>query len=59
MKIEEGGKASAVQKEGATLRSLVVTPSAGGGLMLVGGDPEGVGLRAVELPKGAYKASSK
>ncbi|MDQ5836521.1 MAG: PQQ-like beta-propeller repeat protein [Acidobacteriota bacterium] len=59
MKIEEGGKQSAVQKEGAALRSLVVTPSPGGGMMLVGGDPAGVGLRAVELPKGANKAASK
>lgn len=59
MKIEEGGKQAATQKEGAALRSLVVTPSPGGGLMLVGGDPAGVGLRAVELPKGANKAASK
>ena len=59
MRVEEGGKPSAGQKVGAALRSLVVAPAAGGGLMLVGGDPAGVGLRAVELPKGAYKASSR
>jgi hypothetical protein len=59
MKVEEGGRQAAGQKGGAVLRSLVVAPSVGGGLMLVGGDPAGVGLRAVELPKGAYKASSK
>ncbi|PYS85512.1 MAG: hypothetical protein DMF67_00750 [Acidobacteria bacterium] len=59
MKVVEGGKQVEGQKAGAVLRSLVITPSAGGGLMLVGGDPAGVGLRAVELPKGAYKASSK
>lgn len=59
MKIEEGYKLAEAWKGGGTLRTLVVTPSAGGGLMLVGGDPAGVGLRAVELPRGAYKATSK
>jgi outer membrane protein assembly factor BamB len=59
MKIEEGYKLAEAWKGGGVLRTLVVAPSAGGGLMLVGGDPAGVGLRAVELPKGAYKASSK
>jgi outer membrane protein assembly factor BamB len=59
MKIEEGFKLAEAWKEGRTLRTLVVTPSPGGGLMLVGGDPAGVGLRAVELPKGAAKAASK
>ena len=59
MKIEEGYKLAEAWKGGGTLRTLVVTPSAGGGLMLVGGDPAGVGLRAVELPKGANKAASK
>jgi outer membrane protein assembly factor BamB len=59
MKVEEGGKQIAGQKPSAVLRSLVITPSVGGGLMLVGGDSAGVGLRAVELPKGAYKASAK
>src|SRR5947209_20459154 len=53
MKVEEGGsKRPAEQKAGGSLRSLVVTPSLSGGGMLVGGDPERIGLRAVELPKG-------
>jgi FG-GAP-like repeat/PQQ-like domain len=59
MKIEEGYKLAGAWKEGGTLRTLVVTPSPGGGTLLVGGDPAGVGLRAVELPKGANKAASK
>lgn len=59
MKVEEGYKLAEAWKEGGTLRTLVVTPSPGGGLMLVGADPAGVGLRAVELPKGANKAASK
>lgn len=59
MKIEEGYKLAGAWKEGGTLRTLVVTPAPGGGRMLVGGDPAGVGLRAVELPKGANRAASK
>jgi outer membrane protein assembly factor BamB len=59
MKIEEGYKLAEAWKPDGTLRTLVVTPSPGGGLMLVGGDPAGVGLRAVELPKGVNKAASK
>jgi hypothetical protein len=59
MKVEEGGKRPVEQKAGGSLRSLVVTPSLSGGGMLVGGDPERVGLRAVELPKGSVKTASK
>jgi len=59
MKVEEGGKATAAQGPGGSLRSLVVTPALGGGGMLVGGDPGRVGLRAVELPKGSVKTASK
>jgi hypothetical protein len=57
MRVEESGKASG-QKSGR-LRSLVVTPALGGGGWLVGGDPAGTGLRAVELPKGSVKTASK
>lgn len=57
MRVEESGKAFE-QKSGRT-RSLVVTPALGGGGWLVGGDPAGTGLRAVELPKGSVKTASK
>jgi hypothetical protein len=57
MRVEEGGKVLA-QQSGRT-RSLVVTPALGGGGWLVGGDPAGTGLRAVELPKGSVKTASK
>ncbi|MDT7690395.1 MAG: FG-GAP-like repeat [Acidobacteriota bacterium] len=59
LKIEEGGRAATEQKEGGALRSLVVTPSLGGGGLLVGGDPARTGLRAVELPKGSVKTAAK
>jgi hypothetical protein len=57
MRVEESGKVSG-QASGRT-RSLVVTPALGGGGWLVGGDPAGTGLRAVELPKGSVKTASK
>jgi len=58
MRVEESGKAGA-EKSGGRTRSLVVTPALGGGGWLVGGDPAGTGLRAVELPKGSVKTASK
>ena len=57
MKVEERGKGS--QSASGRARSLVVTPALGGGGWLVGGDPAGTGLRAVELPKGSVKTASK
>jgi outer membrane protein assembly factor BamB len=59
MKVEEGGRRPAEQKAGGALRSLVVVPSVGGGATLAGSDPERMGLRAVELPKGSIKTASK
>ncbi|HEX8291200.1 MAG TPA: FG-GAP-like repeat-containing protein, partial [Pyrinomonadaceae bacterium] len=58
MRVEEGGRA-VEQKAGGRTRSLVVTPALGGGGWLVGGDPAGTGLRAVELPKGSVKTASR
>jgi hypothetical protein len=58
MRVEESGKSSN-PKSGGRTRSLVVTPALGGGGWLVGGDPAGTGLRAVELPKGSVKTASK
>ncbi|HEX8150270.1 MAG TPA: FG-GAP-like repeat-containing protein [Pyrinomonadaceae bacterium] len=58
MRVEEGGKGGG-QKPGGRTRSLVVTPALGGGGWLVGGDPAGTGLRAVELPKGSVKTASR
>jgi hypothetical protein len=58
MRVEESGKGGE-QKAGGRTRSLVVTPALGGGGWLVGGDPSGTGLRAVELPKGSVKTASK
>ncbi len=58
MRVEESGKARA-EKSGGRPRSLVVTPALGGGGWLVGGDPSGTGLRAVELPKGSVKTAAK
>ncbi|HEX8191059.1 MAG TPA: FG-GAP-like repeat-containing protein [Pyrinomonadaceae bacterium] len=57
MRVEESGKGG--QGAGGRARSLVVTPALGGGGWLVGGDPAGTGLRAVELPKGSVKTASK
>ena len=56
MRVEESGKT--VPNPGTRTRSLVVTPALGGGGWLVGGDPAGTGLRAVELPKGSVKTAS-
>ncbi|MBV8857031.1 MAG: VCBS repeat-containing protein [Acidobacteria bacterium] len=58
MRVEESGKA-VNQSAGGRTRSLVVTPALGGGGWLVGGDPAGTGLRAVELPKGSVKTAAK
>ncbi|HEX8558463.1 MAG TPA: FG-GAP-like repeat-containing protein [Pyrinomonadaceae bacterium] len=57
MRVEESGKSPA--RPGAAPRSLVVAPALGGGGWLVGGDPSGTGLRAVELPKGSVKTAAK
>ncbi|MET0648879.1 MAG: PQQ-binding-like beta-propeller repeat protein [Pyrinomonadaceae bacterium] len=57
MRVEESGKAG--EQKLSRTRSLVVTPALGGGGWLVGGDPAGTGLRAVELPKGSVKTASK
>jgi outer membrane protein assembly factor BamB len=57
MRVEESGKG--VEQKSGRMRSLVVTPALGGGGWLVGGDPAGTGLRAVELPKGSVKTASK
>lgn len=59
MKVEEGGRAGGAERPGGAPRSLVVTPSLGGGGLLVGGDPGRTGLRAVELPKGSVKTAAK
>jgi outer membrane protein assembly factor BamB len=59
MKVEEGGRAGGAEKPGGPPRTLVVTPSLGGGGLLVGGDPGRTGLRAVELPKGSVKTAAK
>ncbi|MFL6334787.1 MAG: FG-GAP-like repeat-containing protein [Pyrinomonadaceae bacterium] len=56
MRVEESGKV--VEQRSVRTRSLVVTPALGGGGWLVGGDPAGTGLRAVELPKGSVKTAS-
>ena len=57
MRVEESGKAG--EQKPVRTRTLVVTPALGGGGWLVGGDPAGTGLRAVELPKGSVKTASK
>ncbi|MBV9925077.1 MAG: VCBS repeat-containing protein [Acidobacteria bacterium] len=56
MRVEESGKGA--QSASGRTRTLVVTPALGGGGWLVGGDPAGTGLRAVELPKGSVKTAS-
>ncbi|HEX8115883.1 MAG TPA: FG-GAP-like repeat-containing protein, partial [Pyrinomonadaceae bacterium] len=56
MRVEESGRV--VPSLSGRTRSLVVTPALGGGGWLVGGDPAGTGLRAVELPKGSVKTAS-
>ena len=48
-----GGKSNA--KGASESHALVIAPSLNGGGFIIGGDPEGIGLRAVELPKGALK----
>jgi hypothetical protein len=56
-KVEESGKSVAGGSGG--VRGLVVAPSLNGGAVLVGSDPSRTGLRAVELPKGSFKAAAK
>jgi outer membrane protein assembly factor BamB len=58
MRVEESGK-GLEQKSAGRTRTLVVTPAIDGGGWLVGGDPAGTGLRAVELPKGSVKTASR
>lgn len=55
-RVEEPG--SKPQGADAPARTLVVAPSLGGGAILVGSDPSRVGLRAVELPKGALRTAA-
>lgn len=55
-KVEEtGGKSQAGVSADAPARALVVVPSLNGGGIIAGSDPARVGLRAVELPKGAVR----
>ena len=53
----EGPGAKTRTGDGAA-RALVVAPSPNGGAIVVGSDPSRVGLRAVELPKGAPKTAA-
>ena len=57
MRVEEGGRPSE-KKADAGPRALVVAPTQGGGGLLVGSDPSRMGLRAVELPKGAVNTAA-
>ena len=51
----EGAGGKSYSKGASESRALVITPSLNGGGFIIGSDPEGIGLRAVELPKGALK----
>ncbi|HEY0079521.1 MAG TPA: FG-GAP-like repeat-containing protein [Pyrinomonadaceae bacterium] len=52
--------ASASAPGGASsMRALTVAPASGDSVFLVGGEPSRVGLRAVELPKGAFRSAGR
>ncbi|HEX6622776.1 MAG TPA: FG-GAP-like repeat-containing protein [Pyrinomonadaceae bacterium] len=55
-KVEEPG--AKTRTGDVPARVLVVAPSPNGGAIVVGSDPSRVGLRAVELPKGAPKKAA-
>ncbi len=54
---EEGMGRSPAAPVNPSPRALVVAPTNASGAFLVGGDPSRIGLRAVELPKGAVKTA--
>ena len=57
-KVEEtGGRRQSSGK--ARRREFMIAPAQGGSGLVVGSDPSRVGLRAVELPKGALRAAAK
>jgi len=58
-KVEEGGGRRAESSAAKGIRALVVAETLNGGAVLVGSDPSRIGLRAVELPKGALKAATR
>jgi outer membrane protein assembly factor BamB len=51
----EGAGGKSYSKGASESRALVIAPTLNGGGFIIGSDPEGIGLRAVELPKGALK----
>lgn len=54
---DEGGR-PLPPRPADSMRSLTVAPATGDGGFIVGGEPSRVGLRAVELPKGAVKTAA-
>lgn len=59
-KVEEDARARGAQAGGKfSPRTFAIAPYAGGGGVLVGSDPARMGLRAVELPKGAVKTAAR
>ena len=58
---EEERAAASTASTGATgtMRALTVAPASSDAVFLVGGEPSRVGLRAVELPKGAFKTAGR
>ncbi|MCA1634737.1 MAG: PQQ-binding-like beta-propeller repeat protein [Acidobacteria bacterium] len=58
-KVEEAGGRRVESSVATGARSLVVAETLNGGAVLVGSDASRVGLRAVELPKGALKAAAR
>jgi outer membrane protein assembly factor BamB len=57
MRAEEAGSTPKASTGAAPTRTIAVTPSLGGGLLLVGADTAGSGLRAIEVPKGRARAA--
>ncbi|HVF48434.1 MAG TPA: FG-GAP-like repeat-containing protein [Pyrinomonadaceae bacterium] len=55
---EEDGGRPLPPRPADSMRSLTVAPATGDGGFVVGGEPSRVGLRAVELPKGAVKTAA-
>jgi len=58
-KVDEDGGRRAESNPAKGTRALVVAETLNGGAVLVGSDPSRIGLRAVELPKGALKAATR
>lgn len=56
---EDDARAAIPAPTANSMRALTIAPTSGGAGFIVGGEPSRIGLRAVELPRGAFKTAAK